>query len=105
MSPIILSAARRSLQFQPLLASRLFSSTTSAGSPDPNPKANQPPSRLPGQDTPNTDAQSDISAKSGIEDKAGDDHPAKQPDPQAEPTRKTGFGGKTAVKGGKEGLE
>ncbi|KAF1846743.1 uncharacterized protein K460DRAFT_367483 [Cucurbitaria berberidis CBS 394.84] len=53
-------------------------------------------------DTPSTDQQSSASAE---EHKSGDDHPAKQPDYQAQPTRSTGIGGDTEVKGGKEGLE
>jgi len=38
------------------------------------------------------------------EDKGGDDHPAKQPDPQQNSDRSTGFGREEGVKGGKEGL-
>lgn len=69
-----------------------------------NPKANQPDgiSRETRKDTPNTDRQSSASQE---EHKTGDDHPAKQPDYQAEPTRSTGFGGQAEVRGGKEGLK
>ena len=68
-----------------------------------NPQANQPDSINANvrSDTPNTDQQSSASAD---EHKSGDDHPAKQPDHQAEPSRKTGIGGSEEVKGGKEGL-
>lgn len=50
--------------------------------------------------TLNTDKQSSASDQ---EHKSGDDHPAKQPDQQAQPTRSTGIGGTEEVKGGKEG--
>jgi len=68
-----------------------------------NPKANQPDSinQQVRSDTPNTDKQSSASPD---ENKSGDDHPAKQPDHQAEPTRSTGIGGDSEVKGGKDGL-
>jgi hypothetical protein len=53
--------------------------------------------------TPGEDAQSNASTQEG---KSGDDHPAKQPDPQAEVSRSTGFGNvKGPVEGGKEGLK
>jgi hypothetical protein len=70
---------------------------------DGNPKANQPDSiaRESRDDTPNTDPQSNASQE---EHKSGDDHPAKQPDFQAEPSRTTGIGGQSEVKGGKEGI-
>ena len=48
----------------------------------------------------NTDQQSSASSE---EHKSGSDHPAKQPDQQAQPTRTTGIGGGEEVKGGKEG--
>ncbi|ORX99881.1 hypothetical protein BCR34DRAFT_470507, partial [Clohesyomyces aquaticus] len=51
------------------------------------------------QDTPDTDQQSSASKD---EHKTGDDHPARQPDYQAKPTRTTGIGGSDEVKGGKE---
>jgi hypothetical protein len=68
-----------------------------------NPQANQPDSINANvrSDTPNTDQQSNASRQ---EHKSGDDHPAKQPDHQAEPSRKTGIGGSDEVKGGTEGL-
>jgi hypothetical protein len=49
-----------------------------------------------------TDSQSSASTD---EHKTGADHPAKQPDQQAPPTRSTGIGGAEEVKGGKEGLD
>jgi hypothetical protein len=68
-----------------------------------NPKANQPDSvaRKARNDTPNTDPQSSASPD---EHKTGDDHPAKQPDYQAEPSRTTGIGGQSETQGGKEGI-
>jgi len=68
-----------------------------------NPVANQPDSnaRDVRSDTPNTDRQSSASQE---EHKTGDDHPAKQPDYQAEPRRSTGIGGDSKVEGGKKGL-
>lgn len=87
-----------------LTPSRPFTSSVvrrAADRGDPNPDSNNPPSRSPSANTPNTDPQSSASKE---EHKSGDDHPAKQPDNQQEPERKTGFGGETDVKGGKEGL-
>lgn len=49
-----------------------------------------------------TDSQSSASTD---EHKSGADHPAKQPDQQAQPTRSTGIGGGEEVKGGKEGRD
>ncbi|KAF9732105.1 hypothetical protein PMIN03_000686 [Paraphaeosphaeria minitans] len=68
-----------------------------------NPQANQPDSINANvrSDTPNTDQQSSASDE---EHKTGDNHPAKQSDYQAEPTKKTGIGSDEEVKGGKEGL-
>ena len=70
---------------------------------DGNPAANQPDSiaRKSRNDTPNTDPQSNASQE---EHKSGNDHPAKQPDYQAEPSRTTGIGGQSEVQGGKEGI-
>jgi hypothetical protein len=69
-----------------------------------NPEANMPDSNAKKvrSDTPNTDPQSTASPD---EHKSGDDHPAKQPDYQATPTKSTGVGGQTEVAGGKEGLK
>ncbi len=66
------------------------------------------PSSFPAKTPHNKDAaadpQSSASEKLGLEDKTGDDHPAKQPDNQVEPEQKTGFEGTDSVKGGKGGL-
>lgn len=51
------------------------------------------------------DSQSNASLKDGDQEKSGDDHPAKQPDPQQASDRSTGFGNVKEVKGGKEGLD
>lgn len=69
-----------------------------------NPQANQPDSINANvrDDTPNTDHKSSASSE---EHKSGEDHPAKQPDPQAEPSRKTGIGGGGEVTEGKEGVK
>ncbi|KAF2872830.1 hypothetical protein BDV95DRAFT_490498 [Massariosphaeria phaeospora] len=79
---------------------RILSGSKLMGS---NPQANMPDSnnRDVRKDTPNTDQQSSASQDEG---RSGDDHPAKQPDHQAEPSRTTGIGGKDKVTGGKEGL-
>ena len=69
-----------------------------------NPKANQPdsgPNQKVRNDTPNTDPQSNASQD---ENKTGDDHPAKQPDPQSTPSRSTGIGGVKGMTGGKKSL-
>ncbi|PVH94579.1 hypothetical protein DM02DRAFT_633594 [Periconia macrospinosa] len=99
----------RTLRFR--LSSSLLSSTRLLSTtPYPlqqrmgsNPPSNQldSPNASVRKDTPNTDPQSSASPD---EHKTGDDHPAKQPDPQMEPDRKTGIGGESEVKGGKEGL-
>jgi len=70
---------------------------------DGNLKTSQPDSiaRKSRNDTPNTDPQSNASQD---EHKSGDDHPAKQPDYQAEPSRTTGIGGQSEVQSGKEGI-
>ncbi|KAF2204560.1 hypothetical protein GQ43DRAFT_387617 [Delitschia confertaspora ATCC 74209] len=66
-----------------------------------NPRANQPDSNATQvrKDTPNTDPQSSASK---VEHLTGDDHPAKQPDPQEKPTRSTGIESQDEVKGGKQ---
>ncbi|EOA87004.1 uncharacterized protein SETTUDRAFT_87922 [Exserohilum turcica Et28A] len=68
---------------------------------DPHPNSSAAPNAKMRSDTQNTDAQSSASKD---EMKQGDEHPAKQPDFQAQPDRTTGIGGKEEVKGGKEGL-
>ncbi|KAH7395233.1 hypothetical protein DE146DRAFT_615935 [Phaeosphaeria sp. MPI-PUGE-AT-0046c] len=69
--------------------------------PDPSENSSAAPNAKVRSDTQNTDHQSSASAD---EDKTGDDHPAKQPDHQAQPSRTTGIGGWEKVQGGKEGL-
>jgi hypothetical protein len=68
-----------------------------------NPAATQPHSeaRKPRSETLHTDKQSNASRN---EDKSGDNHPAKQPDYQAKPSRSTGIGGQSEVEEGKQGL-
>jgi hypothetical protein len=90
-------------------ALRAFSSIPSHKSNNdsktPPPPPNMPPNAQKAGKTqsPGEDAQSNASTQEG---KTGDDHPAKQPDPQAEVTRSTGFGNvKGPVEGGKEGLK
>lgn len=72
-----------------------------ANLPDPSPNSSAAPNAKVRSDTQNTDQQSSASKD---EHKSGDDHPAKQPDYQAEPTKTTGIGGSDEVQGGKEGL-
>ena len=69
--------------------------------PDPSENSSAAPNAKMRSDTQNTDQQSSASKD---EHKTEDDHPAKQPDYQAQPTRSTGIGGNTEVQGGKEGL-
>jgi hypothetical protein len=104
MLPRISTTTLRTSRLLPL--TRLFTTTpllTNGKRMGSNPQANQPDSINANvrSDTPNTDQQS---SASGEEHKSGDEHPAKQPDYQAEPTRKTGIGGSEEVKGGMEGL-
>ncbi|KAJ4990311.1 hypothetical protein SVAN01_04193 [Stagonosporopsis vannaccii] len=68
--------------------------------PDQGPNSSAKPNADARSSTLNTDKQSSASAE---EHKSGDDHPAKQPDQQAQPTRTTGIGGGEEVKGGKQG--
>lgn len=69
--------------------------------PDPSENSSASPNRNVRSDTQNNDTQSSASIE---EHKSGDEHPAKQPDYQAEPSRSTGIGGESEVKGGKDGL-
>lgn len=82
---------------------KISSAPLNAYSTDSVPNSVQPDSKAKEvrSDTPNNDPQSSASQE---EHKSGDEHPAKQPDGQAEPSRSTGFEGNTEVKGGKEGL-
>jgi hypothetical protein len=90
-------------------ALRAFSSIPARRADDssktPPPPSNMPPNAQKAGKTqiPGEDSQSSASTQ---EHKSGDDHPAKQPDPQAEVSRSTGFGNvKGPVEGGKEGLK
>jgi hypothetical protein len=87
---------------------RSFTTSHHQKNSTPNPASHQPASHVgkhreeQGMDTPNTDPQSSASKDEQL---SGDDHPAKQPDPQQTPDRSTGFGGQTGVDGGKKGLD
>lgn len=70
--------------------------------PDASANSSAKPNADKRSSTLNTDKQSSASTQ---EHKTGTDHPAKQPDQQAEPTRSTGIGGSEEVKGGKEGID
>jgi len=83
------------------LSSKLMGNNPDANLPDPSENSSAAPNAKVRTDTQNTDKQSSTSTE---EHKSGDDHPAKQPDYQAEPTRTTGIGGGDKVKGGKDGL-
>lgn len=97
------------------LASRPFTTTpttlTAADQPKHSnlytadaPSTNIPPNAVKAgkKSSPSEDSQSSAST---APETSSDDHPAKQPDPQAEVTRSTGFGNvEGGVKGGKEGL-
>ncbi|KAH0371311.1 hypothetical protein KCU65_g1990, partial [Aureobasidium melanogenum] len=81
-------------------------STTSRLHKDSPPPPNIPPG---GQQkgrtqSPAHDTKSSASTKGSAPNKSGDDHPAKQPDPQQASDRSTGFQEVKEVKGGKEGL-
>lgn len=70
--------------------------------PDASANSSAKPNADARNSTLNTDQQSSASTQ---EHKSGADHPAKQPDQQAQPTRSTGIGGGEKVEGGKEGLD
>lgn len=81
-------------------------STTSRLLKDTPPPPNIPPG---GQQkgrtqSPAHDSKSSASTQRPAANKSGDDHPAKQPDPQQASDRSTGFQEVKEVKGGKEGL-
>lgn len=79
-------------------------STTRFLQKDPPAPGNQPPSAKSAGRTTHVSEDPQSSASTS-ENKSGDDHPAKQPDPQADSERSTGFHEvKGGVKGGKEGL-
>ena len=103
----VMSLRRAALNQQRLspFALRAFSSVhPRRADKTPAPPSNMPPNaeKAGKSHTPGQDSQSNASMQEG---KTGDDHPAKQPDHQAEVSRSTGFGNvKGAVEGGKEGL-
>jgi hypothetical protein len=80
---------------------KLMGDNPDANLPDPSENSSAAPNAKVRSDTQNTDHQSSASDKEHL---SGDDHPAKQPDPQTKPTRSTGIGGDEKVEGGKEGL-
>ncbi|KAF2129261.1 hypothetical protein P153DRAFT_366679 [Dothidotthia symphoricarpi CBS 119687] len=80
---------------------KLMGDNPKSNFPDPSPNSSAAPNRKVRTEPQHNDQQSSASTE---EHKTGDDHPAKQPDYQAEPSRKTGIGGGEEVKGGKEGL-
>jgi hypothetical protein len=80
---------------------KLMGDNPDANLPDPSKNSSAAPNAQKRSDTQNTDHQSSASQD---EHKTGDDHPAKQPDHQEQPSRTTGIGGGEEVKGGKEGL-
>ncbi|KAI8942647.1 hypothetical protein NX059_000700 [Plenodomus lindquistii] len=81
--------------------SALMGKNPDANLPDPSANSSAAPNAKVRTDTQNTDQQSSASKD---EHKTGDDHPAKQPDHQAQPSKSTGIGGQEEVKGGKEGF-
>jgi hypothetical protein len=95
-----LQTSLRSFSTTPLRC-KLMGDNPDANLPDPSKNSSAAPNAKVRTDTQNTDHQSSASQDEHL---TGDDHPAKQPDPQAEPTRSTGIGGQEEVKGGKDGL-
>jgi hypothetical protein len=83
------------------LRRKLMGDNPDANLPDPSKNSSAAPNAKVRTDTQNTDHQSSASQDEHL---TGDDHPAKQPDPQAKPTRSTGIGDQDEVKGGKDGL-
>ncbi|PSN62369.1 hypothetical protein BS50DRAFT_591675 [Corynespora cassiicola Philippines] len=98
LTPLRLLLAART-QFRSL-------ATTSRLHQGPHPKSNQPSTQngahrsATGKGTPNTDPQS---SASDAEHLSGQDHPAKKPDPQVKPARRTGIGGVGGQERGWEG--
>jgi hypothetical protein len=80
---------------------KLMGDNPDANLPDSSKNSSAAPNAKVRSDTQNTDHQSSASQE---EHKSGDDHPAKQPDYQAQPSRTTGIGGGEKVQGGKDGL-
>jgi hypothetical protein len=80
---------------------KLMGDNPDSNLPDPSKNSSAAPNAKVRSDTQNTDQQSSASTE---EHKSGDDHPAKQPDHQEQPTKTTGIGGSEKVQGGKDGL-
>ena len=108
----LLRPTARSLRIAPTI--RTFTTTRPLAEKlerGPDMGKNKPDQSANSSAKPNADARSSPldtdkqSSASTEEHKAGSDHPAKQPDPQAQPTRSTGIGGVKEVKGGKEGQD
>ncbi|KAK5131816.1 hypothetical protein LTR08_000571 [Meristemomyces frigidus] len=102
----ITASLRQTSRVSTTIPARTFSDSARLCKEGPAP-GNQPPSAKSAGKTTHLadDPQSSASKKDPDEQKTGDDHPAKQPDTQEEPTRSTGFQNfKGGVKGGKEGL-
>lgn len=113
MSFLLSPAARTVPRISILNTGRAFTTTHTAAQKlkrGPEMGSNKPDQSANSSAKPNADARSSTlntdrqSSASSEEHKSGSDHPAKQPDQQAQPTRSTGIGGGEEVKGGKEGL-
>ena len=110
--PFLLRPVTRTLRVAPKI--RTFTTTRpitqelkrgpdmGSNKPDQGPNSSAKPNADVRSSTPNTDNQSSVSTE---EHKSGGDHPAKQPDQQAQPTRSTGIGGDEKVQGGKKGQD
>lgn len=107
----LLRPAVRSLRVAPTI--RTFTTTrplTEKLERGPEMGKNKPDKSANSSAKPNADARSstldtDKQSSASTEEHKAADHPAKQPDPQAQPTRSTGIGGVKEVKGGKEGQD
>ncbi|KAF2026399.1 hypothetical protein EK21DRAFT_74225 [Setomelanomma holmii] len=95
-----LQTSTRSFSTTPLRM-KIMGDNPDANLPDPSENSSAAPNAKVRTDTQNTDHQSSASDQEHL---TGDDHPAKQPDPQSKPTRTTGIGGDQNVDGGKGGL-
>ncbi|KAL1584656.1 hypothetical protein WHR41_06867 [Cladosporium halotolerans] len=107
--PPLSTSIRSLLRHNPISPTPLRRLATSAPTAQQSYKPKAPPSNMPPSaqkaDKPNTPAQDEQSSASTHTNTSSDEHPAKQPDPQTEVDRSTGFGNvKGGVPGGKEGL-
>jgi hypothetical protein len=97
----------RSTRVNTMSTTRPLSSTSRVLAKDAPPPPNVPPgARQAGRtDSPANDKQSSASSSNtNAEQQTGDNHPAKQPDPQQASDRSTGFHEIDHVEGGKAGL-